>query len=230
MKLKISGLENEIDFDNYINIIEFQEKEFFSKSIFKLNDIINNKEEINEIILLDNNEQIKISKNIKLYIDIFNIDFNSKEILSKVHARIEKLFDLERNIDNDEYFKLSKGLIEYIRNIINEMPFEWDIDEKIGIKEILKVLNLKIDIDKYTTLSQKVMFLIDVISEFSISNIIAFVNLKKFFNSEQLEEIYKYSIAKEIKILSLECGLSDGVLKYEKKLIIDSEYDDFLVK
>ena len=59
-----------------------------------LNDNINNIEDTKErIIILDNDIEIKIEKEVLLIIDVFNIDFNQKKIQSALYNKIEKIYN-----------------------------------------------------------------------------------------------------------------------------------------
>ena len=78
MIMKIFSLENDIIFtEEYINVLQIQDKKLFTNVINSLNDNINNIEDTKErIIILDNDTEIKIEKEVLMFIDVFNIDFN----------------------------------------------------------------------------------------------------------------------------------------------------------
>ena len=82
MIMKIFSLENDITFaEEYINILQIQDKKLFTNVINSLNDNINNIEDTKErIIILEGDTEIKIEKEVLMIIDVFNIDFNQKKI------------------------------------------------------------------------------------------------------------------------------------------------------
>lgn len=92
MIMKIFSLENDIIFkEEYINVLQIQDKKLFTNVINSLNDNINNIEDTKErIIILDNDIEIKIEKEVLMIIDVFNIDFNQKKIQSALYNKIEK--------------------------------------------------------------------------------------------------------------------------------------------
>ena len=106
MIMKIFSLENDITFtEEYINVLQIQDKKLFTNVINSLNDNINNIEDTKErIIILDNDIEIKIEKEVLMIIDVFNIDFNQKKIQSALYNKIEK-------IDVVEYLLVAKLLI-----------------------------------------------------------------------------------------------------------------------
>lgn len=226
MKLRINGLENEIIFnEGKCNVLICRDKKLFRHII----EILNDKSigvDSNEIFLLDDdNEEIKIDKEIYLVIDIFNIDYNSKKILNKIYEVISNRVELTKEIEmNNIVIKLRNYLIEEI----NEMPFEFVMKDELDVKEILRLFDLKIDKEIYANIIDKIELLIDIISTLNIASILVIPNMRAFLTDEETIEIYKYSLYNNIKILSIEKDISSK-LKYEKILLIDENFDETLL-
>lgn len=229
MRLKIAGIEQEIDFEKNINILEIEDKKFLNTFLMELNEIINEGTDTENIILYEGDKSLKICNNAMLIFDIFNIDFNSKLIQNKLYSKVSEIMLFDNEIDA-QYENLVQSLISYIKEKINELPFEYELSSTICIKDLLKNLNLKINKDKYYLLEEKIMFLIDIVSEFQIVPILIFSNVKSYLNNDTIEEIYKYAMYKNIKLFLIEYGNSDNKLKYENKLYIDKDFDDFEIK
>lgn len=232
MKLKIAGLDNELDLENNeINILEIEDKNLFKKLILDFNNSINYKYETREIIMNDSiegsNKEIDISKNCNIYLDVFNLEVNSKQIITKLYDKIEKNIILEQSIDRkfQEYLYKIKN---YIENIVLDLNFDCNIND-IVIKDLLKILGIKINIDYTKTLEDKIFFLFDILSEFESNKILIFINLKQYFEDDILIEIYKYAIKNEMKLILIEQGNNKNLIKYEKKIFIDKEFDDFYI-
>ena len=223
MKLKINGFNNDINFsDDNVNILEIKDTKCFTHIIETINDIINGHES-NEIFLLDDeNNEMNMSKEMYIALDLFNIDFNSKKILNKLYDKISE------NIEKMEDTNLNSMIINvrnYIIQEINELPFEFTIKDEPEITDLLKIYNLKIDILNYKTIIEKVEYLIDILATLKISNIIVIPNLKIYLTKEELVELYKYSLYNGIKLLLIEKN-SGEKLKYEKILSINENFDD----
>ena len=189
MKIRINGLENEIElYDNRINVIEIKNTRYFSNVIGILNDKINGLES-SEIFLLDsNNEELKINKECHLVLDLFNIEYNSKNILNKIYEQIE------RNVNNNQDYEIENLLLKmrnYLIQEINELPFEFVMKNEIEVSEILKLFNLKIDKENYQTLLEKVEILIDILATLGAAKILIIPNLKLYLSEEELVELYK---------------------------------------
>lgn len=226
MKLKINGFENEIQFDDeHINVLTINNSKCFSHIIGILNDKINGIES-NEIFLLDEkNQEIKMDKKAYIVLDVFNIDYNSRKVLNKIYDIIAE------NIEKNQDYKVDKMVMElrnYIIQEINELPFEFVMKSELEIPEILKLYNLKIDDVNYTSILEKVEILIDIISTLKFADILIIPNLKLFLSSEELVELYKYSLYNNVKLLLIERD-ENKQLKYERNIIIDENFCDFII-
>ena len=229
MNIIVEGIETEIDFDNqFVNILEIENKQFFKTLVNEIYNIVELNYESNKIILTEDESIINLSKNVMLLFDIFNVDFNNKKILSKIFSKVANNIKLEKSIDN-KYDEITLEVLKYMREQLNELSFEYTIKENIEIEDILKIINFKIDLEYYNKVDEKIMFLIDLISEFNLVKILILVNVKTYFTDEELVEIYKYCNYKEVNLLLIENTVNETLLKYEKKLYIDNDFDDFLI-
>ena len=226
MKLRINGLENELIFnDGRCEVLICKDKKMFRHIIETLNDKVNGLDS-NEIFLLnDNNEELRIDKEIYMIIDVFNIDYNSKKILNKIYEIIADRVELTKEIEmNDMIIKLRNYLIEEI----NEMPFEFIMKDELDVKEILKLFELKIDKESYTNIIEKIELLIDIISTLDIARILVIPNMKAYLTNEETVEIYKYSLYNNVKVLTIEKDFSSK-LEYENILLIDENFDEMML-
>lgn len=225
MKIRINGLENEIElYDNRINVIEIKNTRYFSNVIGILNDKINGLES-SEIFLLDsNNEELKINKECHLVLDLFNIEYNSKNILNKIYEQIE------RNVNNNQDYEIENLLLKmrnYLIQEINELPFEFVMKNEIEVSEILKLFNLKIDKENYQTILEKVEILIDILVTLGVAKILIIPNLKLYLSEEELVELYKYSMYNDIKLILIE-RTNLNKLEYEQTITIDENFYDYI--
>ena len=226
MIMSIIGFENKIKFeDGKINVLEIYNKKLFTNFIEYLNEQCNEKaEEDNKIILVKDSKRQKIGKSIFLLTDLFNIELNSKKILNKIYDVIEQNI---KNKQDDEINKMVISLRNYLIEEINEIPFEFNMNSEIEIQDLLKIFNVKIDTSCYISMIEKIEFIIDIISNLKIAEVLVIPNLKINLNEKELLEIYKYSIYNNVKLLVVESICEDKLLKYERKNIIDENFDEF---
>ena len=226
MIMSIIGFENKIKFeDGKINVLEIYNKKLFTNFIEYLNEQCNEKaEEDNKIILVKDSKRQKIGKSIFLLTDLFNIELNSMKILNKIYDVIEQNI---KNKQDDEINKMVISLRNYLIEEINEIPFEFNMNSEIEIQDLLKIFNVKIDTSCYISMIEKIEFIIDIISNLKIAEVLVIPNLKIYLNEKELLEIYKYSIYNNVKLLVVESICEDKLLKYERKNIIDENFDEF---
>ena len=197
MKLKINGFDNEIIFnDENINILEIKDSKCFTHIIKILNEKINGIES-NEIFLLDNNEnELNMGKEMYMIFDLFNIDYNSKKIISKIYEIISE------NIKKNQDYEIENETIKlrnYIIQEINELPFEFVMKRELEISEILKLYNLKIDPINYASILERAELLIDIISTLQIAKILVLPNLKTYLSEDELVSMIFENVPKNFK-------------------------------
>lgn len=226
MIMSIIGFENKINFkEEKISILEIYDKKLFRNFISEINEQCNGEaEENNNIVLMEDSKRLKINKTIYLLTDLFNIEFNARKIINKIYSLISQNI---KNRQDDELEKIILQLRKYLTEEINEIPFEFNMNSEIDIIELLKVFEVKIDTTCYTTIVEKVEFMIDLISNLKIAEILVIPNLKTYLNAEELVEIYKYSIYNNVKLLIVENNKSNKTLIYEHKNIIDENFDEY---
>lgn len=225
MKIRLNSFQNDIDlFDGTISVIEIENTKYYNKLIQNINDNINGCETNKILLLSDENEILKLEKEAILVIDLYNIDFNSKKIISKIYSLIATNI---KNKQTDELSQITMKLRHFIDLELMDLPFNFQIKENIEIEEILKMLSVKIENSEYPTLIEKIELLIDIISTLQICKILIIPNLKLYLDEKELIEIYKYSMYNEIKLVLIERN-STSKLQYEQTLHIDESFDDYI--
>lgn len=226
MILKINGFENKLKIrENEVEIIEILNSKCYSHIINEINEKVNGIEDSNEIFLLDDEEnEIKFKENAYMVFDIFNINYNSKTILNKLYSIIDKNIETSGSYEiYNLYIKMRNLIIQEI----NELPFEFEMEDNMKIVDLLKIYELRIDTSNYINVINKIEILIDLISTLKIAKILIIPNLKLFLSNEELVELYKYSLYNNINLISIERNLTEK-LKYEKHFIIDENFNDFI--
>lgn len=230
MKMKVFSFENDIIFsEEYISVLQIEEKILFTRIIEGINSKILDigDENMENIVLLEGEDELDFKKDVLLITDPWSFDFNQK----KVQTRLFKYIENEYTIDSEKmktFISLFQKLEIEATDIWDELPFEFEYKNMIGLAEYLKLLGLKIKVQD-NSIIQRVMSIIDVIEYFQIAKLVIFVNIKLFFSEEQLREIYKYAQYKKVMLLLLETGKEEKPLSREKIYFIDSDYDEIIL-
>ena len=228
MKLKLFEYENSIEFDNYINIICFENKKEFASKIEDLYRFCEGEEIPNKFALTDNGNLISLSKTCLLINDILGFNLNDKKVLQKIYYLIYENYKIEDESEM-EFNNCINNLKIFFQKIMLSMDLDLNANYEVDLLDLMKVFKPSIDIEDMTFKS-KIFNIIDLCSEVNLYKIIIFRNIKALFDISELEEIYKYSLYKKIHLLLLEQGdVSKVDSDYEKILFIDKDYDEHVI-
>ena len=220
MKLKINGFENEIVFDGEsVNVLDIKDKECFKHILEIIYDLSLENESLEICLISENDDRIDFKDNAIIMFDLFNVDYNSKSILNKLYNIIQENIEKNQDLDIEEY--------KFIEEI-NELPFEFEMKDDYKIVDLLKIYGLKIDFSNYDSILNRVELMINIISILKVAKILIIPNLKVYLNDKELLELYKYSLYNNIELLLIEHN-SSKKLKYEKVMVIDTDFFDSII-
>lgn len=225
MRINCNYVENSIIFeDEKINSIEMENKKFFYRFVRDLYSISNG-DVLEEFIFLDdNNKEISVFNKIKIFNNFFEFDFNSKKYNMEI---LKQLVSEINDEDKNEILNLQKKIYTKVNKQLNkyDIPLYMSID--IDLEAILK--ELKITIKNYDDILNNFFLLIDLENILRLSNILIFINLKQYLTLEELEELYKYAIYNNVKLILVDSQCYTSTSKYEKKLIVDNDLVEFVI-
>ncbi len=225
MNLKINYFDNNIKIENnYIQVIEIENKKTFYRLVSDLYKIKND-EKLDEVFFYDdNNQEINMYNKVDLYVNFFDIDLNSKKNLNVLNKNI--INSLTDNV-KEEILNNFKKLAKSFTKILSDIDLPLSLNDNITVDDIIKLL--KISINKTDDLLSNLLLIIDLEKVLKINEILFFINLKQYLSQEELIEFYKYAIYNEIKIVLVDSQSYGIKLGYEKKLIIDVNLDEFVL-
>lgn len=229
IEIVVFPFENSIKYDEeFINVLEIENQKLFISIAKSFYDISIGEESEEKINIFKDDNIISFSKVATIIINPFAIELDDKKIVAKLQSRIsEKLYqDIEKV---EEFSKICQSLIFTIINIGQELDFEYTFNISPNATDIMKMIGLKVAFKKDATQIEKMLEYINIISTFEIYELIVLVNIKNYFIEEELLEIYKYAKYRKIELLLIESKKAN-LLDYERKIIIDMEYDEFVEK
>lgn len=225
MNLRISYLENTIMLNNEnVFVVEVENKKMFYRLVSDLYKIKDG-ELLNEFYFYDNsNKEINVSNKIEVYSNFFKIDFNTKKNLTILNKTVLASLD-----DNEKTSIMNnlKKLYKTIGSCLNDIDLPLILNDEITIDDIVKLF--KISFNFKDDLLEKLLLLIDIERNFKINMILFFVNLKQYLNKVELEELYKFAIYNNVKLILIDSQSYGVKLNYEKKLIIDNDLVEFVL-
>ena len=219
MKIINKNWQRKIEIEeNTIYTLVFENKKYYRENIKEL--ISQHKGNEGNYIYSNDNKEIAFEKSSYIITDIFNIDINSKKILTKIYnSLLKQIID-----DTVEYNELTTHIRAYFEKLIFNSPFEVEQGEEIDINSFLKLGDFRIHIEEDDILEKFIKFLKVLLQLFGI-NIIFIVGLHNVFTDEEIKEIYKEVCVNKISIINIEYQQFDNISdeNYIEKVYIFDE-------
>lgn len=223
MKITISYLENNVEITNdFINVLEIENKKMFFRLINDLNQICNGNV-IEEIRAFSDDKEINITNKVNVISDFFNIDF-SRYMLS-----INKLINENLKDNSDKsLLLLYKKLIQKYNNIISTVDLPIAVNNDATIESLTKLFKLKVNYK--SSIIENLFSIIELERSLKSSKFIVLVNLKQYLDDNELNELYKYSIYNSVNIILVDSQCYGCSHDFEKKLIVDDNLVEFMIE
>lgn len=155
-------------------------------------------------------------------------DINNKKTQSLAVDKLEKICQNDEVVLH-EIKQANADLYLKIVCLINELNCDFCISGEWNLAKYLKAFNFQADTSNIENCFDKIILYLQIASELFKDCVVCFINLKSYFDDEKIEEIYKFAIYNNVRLFIIESALSNRQIKYEKKLIIDNEFDEFKI-
>ena len=205
MKIINKNWQRKIEIEeNTIYTLVFENKKYYRENIKEL--ISQHKGNEGNYIYSYENKEISFEKCSYIITDIFNIEINSKKILTKIYnSLLKQIID-----DTVEYNELTTHIRAYFEKLIFNSPFEVEQGEEIDINSFLKLGDFRIHIEEDDILEKFITFL-KVLVQLCGINTIFIVGLHNIFTDEEIKEIYKEACVNKISIINIEYQQFDNL-------------------
>lgn len=218
MKLVHPRIERDILIhDEVVNVLVIENQRFFRNAIEELSNQTDGLS--GHFTLSSDSKTLDIQKNFLMINEPIHYDINSRKVASRIQALIKNI------AISEEFYIKSNELLSKILNfglkLINEVNLPLVISDEIDISNIIKLLNIQIDLQS-TDIVEKLENFIDILSELKICNTLVFINLKTYLEESEILLIYDYCSYKKISLLLIE-NTQRTLLEKESILIIDTD-------
>ena len=219
MMLACDFIKEPIEFsENKINILIIENQQLFRNVV---QNFINQSEGRDEkYILSEGLDIIEFSKKGIVISDVFNIDFSSKKLLSKLNQHI-----CENFTDSEKLYKLFSFLNETAFDAVSSVDYDLQFNEIENFESIVKIFDFHIDNDEMG-LPEKVIEFMKIQRAFFKKELFVFVNLKSCFSKEETQNFYKWISYNKFKVIFLESFQREKVDEKEKNIIIDKDLSE----
>ena len=224
MKLNVKYFENSIVFNNTeTNVLEIENKAMFYRFIRDLHSI-NSYGVYEDIQFFGEDTEINMINKLKIYVDFFDFQFDSKKSINDISKYVSSSVNEE---DKDKIKSLYNKIIKSYEKILNEIDLPLCVDNEFNFDNLSKLI--KIAIETKDELLDNLLLLIDLERVMKSKCLLVFVNFKQYLSKNELIELYKYAIYNNVNIFLVDSQSYGVTLKYEKKLIIDDNLDEFVL-
>ena len=168
--------------------------------------------------LYDGVKCIELNNIVRVIIDPFSIDLNSKEILTPIYSKLSAMSNNESHYA--DYINLSSRITEYISNLILDLGISMECKDCTS-SDLLKIVSPKL-LSMGDTLLEKVVEYLDLSSEFSKTKLHVFVNLNAYLSPSELFHLYQHISYHKMNVLFVE-SKHEGIISNEHLIIIDKD-------
>ena len=228
MRLIIKDNENDLIISSdWITVIEIENKRLFSSYVRSLYALVNGRTPEKDIFLFEGSVELKLSKEVMYVTDPLVVDYNSRAIITALQKRVEDIKNNEIelwNYNEDLFVSFSESIIHFL----NEVELDLEYNTKFDVASIFKILNVKISESDSSTHLEKLYKLIDILTEINIFKVVFFFNLKSLLEQDEITGFYTYCLYKKFPIVLFESRLEEIKLYDEHKLVIDSQFEEYL--
>lgn len=224
MNIKIEYFDNVISLvSGIINVIEIENKKYFYRCINDLY-LICNEGYSDDIIFFEEEKEKNMNGKIKVFINYFDFQFDSKKYLNDICKYVNENIDDEYK--NDLVILYNK-IIKVYKKVLNGLDLPLSVETDVSVDTIIRFV--KVGIKPKIELLDNLFLLIDLEKVLKTNNLLIFVNLKQYLSKNELVELYKYAIYNNVQLLLIDSQAYGGTLEYEKKIIVDENLDEFVI-
>lgn len=209
------GLVLELE-ENIVYEIVAENPVMFSAMVRELSEQMEGKS--GEFRLSQGDKSLSLEKKVAFVRDIFAIDINQRNILSKLYA---ELGEGSSSVCLQERCEFTESYIKYMDSICNNSDLFVTYEEEPDVLEILKLAKLRIDSEAVTSLELIIEY-ISVVSRLLRIDIIMFLNLKLFLSKEELLKLYEECFRRKVCLILFETSFQERML-CERGCIIDKD-------
>lgn len=203
--------------DEKPTVFVIENQQVFSDIVESLWKQVNGQEGM--LLLSDWGDSIRFDKKVEFICNPITIDCNDRKILNKIYvdATTSALDLYVQNIA-----ELNAEIINFIDKITATLPYGLDHNIELDLTGLWKLYKLKVDEECTNRLDYLITY-IKLLHQVNSIIVFAFLNLKQYFNDEEIEILYQACIYEHIFILDLEGYDPKMRNKTENYVILDKD-------
>lgn len=133
---------------------------------------------------------------------------------------------MEATAEESDFYLETQEVLSKIQKFISLLTdnetVALNFKEEVSLQDLFKIADVKIECENIRLL-EKLLDYFGIIQEFLKPKCIIVMGLKQFFEKEELEEIYKFAVYQEIRLVLIENVMDVENYEWEEKVIIDGD-------
>ena len=213
MMLSYPFLEKPINFDSSkINVL------IIENPVVLRNTVNAFRKQAETFVLSEDFKPIEWTKHAEFIGDIFDIDFLSKSLSSKINLEAGKIIEI--------YPEETAELLHHINSwggfVSSQFDFNADFSVLEDSERIIKMLNFSVHTEDLS-LPEMILEYMNICRKFFKKNLFVFLNLKSYLTVDEQQLFYKSAVYEKFNLLLIENYQHESIGSYEKNVIIDKD-------
>ena len=184
--------------------------------INQLYNSINGEEE--DLVLSNDNNILKTSKNIELVTTFIPFDINEKRLITKINALLEK--EAVNELHYYETMNLLASIEKYINYLSEVLPCNIDYSS-INISSLIKMCGVSIADDSLSVI-ERIYNYMNLVRDLLGEKIFVFVNMHSFFSNNDIQSFVDTVTSHKFYTLLIDSNEYDNIKKV-RRIIIDKD-------
>lgn len=209
------GVELEL-MENQMQTLVLENPLIFSSFLQNLMGQVDGKE--GELILSEGDKIYPLAKTVVFLPNPLMVDCNEKKIITKLY---KELADHVKSEMCERYSEIHSKVLNFLEEIINTVPYHLEMNIDPDVTALLKTYEVRVATEDTAPLERLIDYLRAVSSICGI-RIFILLNLKQFYSTDQLRQLYEFCFYEKIHLINLE-GQKNYVMEGERYVIIDKD-------
>ncbi len=217
MKLVNSRLGIELElFENQVLNLTIESPERFSEIVYNICMQVEGAE--GEFVLSNVEKQIPLEKKASVITNPLMVKCDEKRIISQLYKDLSEKIVMDYS---DEFAKVNQHILKFMDLVVNASEYNLTLDVDFQALGIIKYCNVCVD-DYGNNLTEKFIDYLKALKMICNTDIVFVLNLKQYFNIDDLKEIYKYCFYAKIYLINIE-GIKTNPIEGDRYIILDKD-------
>jgi CRISPR-associated protein Csn2 len=175
--------------------------------------------EAGEIYITEGDRSIKLQKEGCVILNPYVIDVNEKKILSHIYEEMQEEMELDYYERGSE---INRAIVSLLDDLENRLPYPLEYSLDLDFHQLLKLYGVKVESTSHELL-EKIINYIRLAHQVLGVNFFAFVQLRNYFNTEELKKLREMISYEQIYVLMVENIVEIDEQTNQKWWIVDRD-------